>query len=61
VRSQRQNRRGAWVTTLRVQLNPSSQKRFTSTFPLGVTKAQAWVPKHPDYVPGVSAIKTIVR
>lgn len=61
VRIQRQNQRGVWVTTLRVQLNAHSQKRFTGKFPLGVTKAQALVPKHPGYGPGVSAIKTIRR
>jgi plastocyanin len=61
VRIQRQNRRGAWVTTLRVQLNARSQKRFTGKFPPGRTKAQAWVPKHPGYVAGFSTIKTIVR
>lgn len=61
VRIQRQNNRGVWVTTLRVQLNARGQKRFTGKFPLGVTKAQAWVPKHPGYVAGFSTIKTIVR
>jgi plastocyanin len=61
VRIQRQNNRGVWVTTLRVQLNARGQKRFTGKFPLGVTKAQAWVPKHPGYLAGFSAIKTIVR
>jgi plastocyanin len=61
VRIQRQNSRGVWVTTLRVQLNARGQKRFTGKFPLGVTKAQAWVPKHPGYVAGFSTIKTIVR
>lgn len=61
VRIQRQNHRGVWVTTLRVQLNAQGQKRFTGKFPLGVTKAQAVVPKHPGYVPGFSTIKTIRR
>ena len=61
VRIQRQNHRGVWVTTLRVQLNARGQKRFTGKFPFGVTKAQAAVPKHPGYVAGFSAIKTIVR
>lgn len=61
VRIQRQNHRGVWRTTLRVQLNAHSQKRFTGKFPLGVTKAQATVPKHPGYVAGFSAIKIIRR
>lgn len=60
VRIQRQNNRGVWVTTLR-QLNARGQKRFTGKFPLGVTKAQARVPKHPGYLAGFSAIKTIFR
>jgi plastocyanin len=61
VRIQRQNNRGVWVTTLRVQLNALGQKRFTGKFPLGVTKAQAWVAQHPGYAEGFSTIKTIVR
>jgi plastocyanin len=61
VRIQRQNNRGVWVTTLRVQLNGHGQKRFTGKFPLGVTKAQAWVAKHPGYAAGFSTVKTIVR
>ena len=61
VRIQRQNSRGAWITTLRVQLNARGQKRFTGKFPRGVTKAQAWVTKHPGYVVGFSATRTIVR
>jgi len=61
VRIQRQNQRGVWVTTLRVQLNAHGQKRFTGKFPHGVTKAQATVPKHPGYIAGFSTIKTIVR
>lgn len=61
VRIQRQNQRGVWQTTLRVQLNALGQKRFTGKFPRGVTKAQALVPRHPGYVAGYSAIKTIVR
>ena len=61
VRIQRQNQRGVWVTTLRVQLNARGQKRFTGKFPHGVTKAQATVPKHPGYIAGFSTIKTIVR
>jgi len=61
VRIQRQNHGGVWVTTLRVQLNARGQKRFTARFPFGVTKAQATVPKHPGYIAGFSAIKTIVR
>ena len=61
VRIQRQNHRGVWRTTLRVQLNGRGQKRFTGKFPFGVTKAQAWVPKHPGYFAGFSTIKTIVR
>lgn len=61
VRIQRQNNRGVWVTTLRVQLNARGQKRFTGKFPLGVTKAQAWVAQHPGYVAGFSTVKTIVR
>jgi plastocyanin len=61
VRIQRQNHRGVWRTTLRVQLNAHGQKRFTGKFPHGVTKAQATVPKHPGYVAGFSTIKTIVR
>lgn len=61
VRIQRQNNRGVWTTTLRVQLNARGEKRFTGKFPLGVTKAQATVPKHPGYFAGFSTIKTIVR
>lgn len=61
VRIQRQNNRGVWLRTLRVQLNARGQKRFTGTFPFGVTKAQAWVPRHPGYVARFSAVKTIVR
>jgi len=61
VRIQRQNHRGAWRTTLRVQLNALGQKRFTGKFPFGVTKAQAWVPRHPGYVAGFSAVRRIVR
>jgi plastocyanin len=61
VRIQRQNQRGVWVTTLRVQLNARGQKRFTGKFPHGVTKAQATVPKHPGYIAGFSTVKTIVR
>jgi plastocyanin len=61
VRIQRQNNRGVWTTTMRVQLNARAQKRFTGKFPLGVTKAQATVPKHPGYFAGFSTIKTIVR
>jgi plastocyanin len=61
VRIQRQNHRGVWRTTLRVQLNARGQKRFTGKFPFGRTKAQATVPKHPGYFAGFSTIKTIVR
>jgi len=61
VRIQRQNNRGIWVTTLRIQLNARGQKRFTGKFPLGVTKAQAWVAQHPGYAAGFSTVKTIVR
>jgi plastocyanin len=61
VRIQRQDHRGVWRTTLRVQLNGRAQKRFTGRFPFGVTKAQAMVPKHPGYMAGFSAIKRIVR
>ena len=61
VRIQRQNNRGVWQTTLRVQLNAHGQKRFTGKFPFGRTKAQATVPKHPGYFAGFSTIKTIVR
>ncbi len=61
VRIQRQNHRGVWRTTLRVQLNTRAQKRFIGKFPFGVTKAQAWVPKHPGYMAGFSTIKTIAR
>jgi plastocyanin len=61
VRIQRQNSRGVWRTTLRIQLNAHAQKRFTAKFPLGVTKAQAWVPKHPGYVAGFSTIKFVRR
>lgn len=61
VRIQRQNNRGVWVTTLRVQLNGHGQKRFTGKFPHGVTKAQAWVAKHPGYDAGFSTVKTISR
>jgi len=61
VRIQRQNQRGVWVTTLRVQLNAHAQKRFTGKFPFGVTKAQATVPKHPGYMAGFSTIKLIRR
>jgi plastocyanin len=61
VRIQRQNQRGIWRTTLRVQLNAHAQKRFTGKFPFGVTKAQAWVPKHPGYMAGFSTIKFVRR
>ena len=61
VRIQRQNSHGVWRTTLRIQLNAQAQKRFTAKFPLGVTKAQAWVPKHPGYVAGFSTIKFVRR
>jgi hypothetical protein len=61
VRIQRQNSRGVWVTTLRIQLNACGQKRFSGKFPLGVTKAQAWVTQHPGYAAGFSTVKTIVR
>jgi len=61
VRIQRQNHRGAWRTTLRIQLNGRGQKRFTGKFPFGVTKAQAWVPRHPGYVAGFSTVERIVR
>jgi plastocyanin len=61
VRIQRQNHRGVWRTTLRIQLNAHAQKRFTGKFPLGVTKAQAWVPKHPGYMAGFSTIKFVRR
>ena len=61
VRIQRQNQRGIWRTTLRVQLNAHAQKRFTGKFPFGVTKAQATVPKHPGYMAGFSTIKLIRR
>jgi plastocyanin len=61
VRIQRQNHRGIWRTTLRIQLNAHGQKRFTAKFPFGVTKAQAWVPKHPGYMAGFSTIKFVRR
>jgi len=61
VRIQRQNQRGIWRTTLRIQLNAHAQKRFTGKFPFGVTKAQAWVPKHPGYMAGFSTIKFVSR
>ena len=61
VRIQRQNHRGIWQTTLRVQLNAHAQKRFTGKFPFGMTKAQATVPKHPGYMAGFSTIKLIRR
>jgi hypothetical protein len=61
VRIQRQNQRGVWVTTLIVRLNAHGDNRFTGKFPRGVTKAQAWVAKHPGYAPGFSTVKTIVR
>jgi plastocyanin len=61
VRIQRQNQHGVWSTTLRIQLNAYAQKRFTAKFPFGVTKAQAWVPKHPGYVAGFSTIKLVRR
>jgi len=61
VRIQRQNQRGVWLTTLRIQLNAHGQKRFTGKFPFGTTKAQATVPKHPGYMAGFSTIKLVRR
>jgi plastocyanin len=61
VRINRQNSKGAWVTTRIVRLNRFGEKRFTGRFPSGTTKAQAWVAKTPGYAPGFSLIKLVSR
>ena len=61
VRINRQNSKGAWVTTQIVRLNRFGEKRFTGRFPVGRTKAQAWVGQTPGYVAGFSVIKLVSR
>jgi plastocyanin len=61
VRVQRLNNRGAWVTTLRVQLNTHGVKRFTGKFAPGTTHARVWVRAKPGYTAGFSTTKRIVR
>jgi plastocyanin len=61
VRINRQNSRGAWVTTKILRLNRRGEVRFTGKFPRGATKAQAWVGKTPGYQPGFSVIKLVAR
>jgi hypothetical protein len=61
VRINRQNSKGVWVTTRIVRLNRFGEKRFTGKFPVGTTKAQAWVGRTPGYAPGFSVIKLISR
>ena len=60
VRINRQNSKGAWVTT-RIRLNRFGERRFTGNFPRGIVKAQAWVRETPGYVPGFSVIKFVSR
>jgi plastocyanin len=61
VRINRQNSKGVWVTTRIVRLNRFGQGRFTGRFPVGTTKAQAWVARKPGYAPGFSVIKLVNR
>ena len=61
VRINRQNSHGVWVTTRIIRLNRFGEKLFKGNFPLGRTKAQAWVGKTPGYVPGFSVIKFVNR
>jgi plastocyanin len=61
VRIQRMNSHGAWVTTTRIKLNRFSQRSFTAKFPLGTTRARAWVTRSPGYVVGFSTTKLITR
>ena len=61
VRVQRLNNRGAWVTSLRVQLNARGFKRFTGKFAPGTTHARIWVRAKPGYTAGFSTTKRVVR
>jgi hypothetical protein len=61
VRIRRLNSKGVWVTNQIIRLNRSGQKRFTGRFPLGTTRAQAWVREKPGYVAGFSVIKLVSR
>lgn len=61
VRIRRLNSKGVWVTTRIIRLNRLGQKRFTARFPLGTTRAQAWVRETPGYAAGFSVIKLVSR
>jgi plastocyanin len=61
VRIRRLNSKGVWVTNQIIRLNRSGQKRFTGRFPLGTTRAQAWVREKPGYAAGFSVIKLVSR
>jgi plastocyanin len=61
VRIRRLSSNGAWRTTRIIRLNRTGQKRFTARFPLGTTRAQAWVREKPGYAAGFSVIKLVSR
>jgi plastocyanin len=61
VRIRRLSSNGTWVTTQIIRLNRFGQRRFTGRFPLGTTRAQAWVREKPGYVAGFSVIKLVSR
>ena len=61
VRIQRKNSHGVWVTTTRVRLNRFSQRSFVTKFPLGTTRARAWVTRKPGYTVGFSTTKLVTR
>jgi plastocyanin len=61
VRMQRQDEHGIFRTTKIIRLNARAERRFNGGFPLGTTRAWAWVKAKPGYQFGASPVKTIRR